>query len=68
MSEPKPGRDKIRVLLADDHTILGKGCARCWPEEDDIEVVGEARDGLEAVELVGSSSPTWSSWTWSCRA
>jgi DNA-binding NarL/FixJ family response regulator len=55
-SEPGKGA-RIRVLLADDHTILRQGVHALLAEEDDIEVVGEARDGLEAVELVDSLQP-----------
>jgi len=48
---------KIRVLLADDHTILRQGVHALLAEEGDIDVVGEARDGLEAVELVDRLEP-----------
>lgn len=48
---------RIRVLLADDHTILRQGVRALLAEEDDIEVVGEARDGVEAVELVEKLEP-----------
>jgi two-component system response regulator NreC len=40
---------KIRVLLADDHTILRAGLRRMLNEQPDIEVVGEASDGRQAV-------------------
>jgi two-component system response regulator NreC len=40
---------KIHVLLADDHTILRDGLCALLEDEDDIEVVGVAADGLEAV-------------------
>ncbi len=41
----------IRVLLADDHALLRVGLAAVLSKEPDFVVVGEARDGLEAVEL-----------------
>ena len=41
---------KIRVLLADDHTIVRKGLRSLLDGQAEIEVVGEAEDGREAVE------------------
>lgn len=41
---------KIRVLVADDHAILREGIRALLTLSDDIEVVGEAADGREAVE------------------
>lgn len=40
----------IRVLLADDHTLMRLGLRRLLEAETDIEVVGEASDGLMAVQ------------------
>lgn len=40
---------KIRVLLAEDHTIVRKGIRSLLDDETDIEVVGEAEDGRDAV-------------------
>lgn len=41
--------DKIRILLVDDHAILRAGLRAILRDEADIEVVGEASDGKEAV-------------------
>lgn len=41
---------KIRVLIADDHAILREGIRALLNLSEDIEVVGEAADGREAVE------------------
>ncbi|MCL5986887.1 MAG: response regulator transcription factor [Actinobacteria bacterium] len=41
---------KIRVLLADDHTILRAGLKALLKAEQDIEVVGEAVDGQETID------------------
>jgi DNA-binding NarL/FixJ family response regulator len=41
----------ITVLLADDHALLRSGVRRLLRSEPDIEVVAEARNGWEAVEL-----------------
>ena len=48
---------KIRVLLADDHAILRQGVRALLNLADDIEVVGEAVDGSQAVEMARSLSP-----------
>jgi DNA-binding NarL/FixJ family response regulator len=41
---------RIRVLIADDHTIVRQGLVGILKSSDDVEVVGEAGDGAEAVE------------------
>jgi DNA-binding NarL/FixJ family response regulator len=47
----------IRVLLADDQGLVRTGFRMILGTEDDIEVVGEAADGLEAVRLVTELEP-----------
>jgi two-component system response regulator NreC len=49
--------DHIRVLVADDHTIVRSGVRLLLESEPDIEVVGEALDGHEAIDLAGSLRP-----------
>ena len=44
-------RKKIRVMLADDHRIVRQGFAALMRSDEDIDVVGEAADGAEAIEL-----------------
>jgi two-component system response regulator NreC len=48
---------KIRVLLAEDHTIVRQGIAALLRTESDMEVVGEASNGLEAIELAKKLGP-----------
>ena len=48
---------KIRVLLAEDHTIVRQGISALLRSEPDIEVAGEAADGLEALELAKKLIP-----------
>ncbi len=48
---------KIRVLLAEDHTIVRQGIAALLRTESDMEVAGEASNGLEAIELTKKLSP-----------
>jgi DNA-binding NarL/FixJ family response regulator len=45
-----PDAVKIRVLAVDDHPLLREGIAALIADETDIALVGEAADGLEAVE------------------
>ncbi|HET9338817.1 MAG TPA: response regulator transcription factor [Casimicrobiaceae bacterium] len=42
----------IRVVIADDHTIVREGLKQVLATDPELEVVGEARDGLEAMQLV----------------
>jgi PAS domain S-box-containing protein len=51
------GAKAIRVLLADDHIVMREGLARLLEQEPDIEVVGQAVDGQEAVELARDLRP-----------
>ena len=47
----------IRILIADDHAILRKGIRALLSTEPDLEVVGEAGDGLEAVAQAAALQP-----------
>ena len=49
--------DKIKVLIVDDHTVVRDGLAVMLRREGDFEVLGEARNGLEAVEKAGELEP-----------
>ncbi len=57
MNSPTPCATPIRVLLCDDHDVVREGLAALLQREADIEVVGGARDGEEAVELYNSLRP-----------
>ncbi len=46
-----------RVVLADDHPLLRSGLKRILAEREDIEVVGEARDGIELIKLLKQVIP-----------
>lgn len=48
---------KIRVLLVDDHTILREGIKALLALYDDIDVIGEAQEGREAIERVRELRP-----------
>jgi NarL family two-component system response regulator LiaR len=49
--------NSIRVLIAEDHAIVRKGVRTLLSMEKDIEVIGEAANGREAVEQVGNLNP-----------
>jgi DNA-binding NarL/FixJ family response regulator len=51
MNSAVPGMKRITVLLADDHTVIREGLRLLLQAEGDIEVVGEAESGRQAVEL-----------------
>jgi len=48
---------KITVLLVDDHSLVRRGFRRMLEDESDMEVVGEASDGEEAVKLARTLHP-----------
>jgi DNA-binding NarL/FixJ family response regulator len=48
---------KTRILIADDHTLVREGISALLRFYDDIEVVGEASDGKEAIDKVNELNP-----------
>ena len=46
-----------RVLLADDHVMFRQGVKRILKDADDLEVVGEASDGLELLDVAKETTP-----------
>src|SRR3990172_7397569 len=49
--------DKIRIIFAEDHVLVREGTRQLLDRHDDLEVIGEAADGIEAVELVRRLRP-----------
>lgn len=56
--EPEnPGTGTIRIVVADDHPVVREGLRHVFAAAGDIEVVGEAADGREAVDMVQTLRP-----------
>jgi two-component system, NarL family, nitrate/nitrite response regulator NarL len=53
-----PESAAVTVLVADDHPIYREGIVRAVNERDELELVGEAADGREALERITELSPT----------
>jgi DNA-binding NarL/FixJ family response regulator len=49
--------DHIKVLLVDDHALFREGIAEIFDAEEDMEVIGEAANGQEAIELAAEVKP-----------
>ena len=48
---------KISVLLVDDHTVVRQGLRALLSQEEDIEVIGEAENGRQAVQMASKTAP-----------
>ncbi|HEX8217783.1 MAG TPA: response regulator transcription factor [Chloroflexia bacterium] len=57
VADPRAGSDKIAVVLVDDHAIVRQGLRTYLELQPDIEVVGEASDGREAIGVVRDTLP-----------
>lgn len=57
MAETAREEGRIRVLIADDHELFRRGLERVFDSEPDLEVVGEASDGAEALERAITLAP-----------
>ena len=51
------GVSAVRVLIADDQALVRAGFRMILDAEDDLDVIGEASDGAEAVELARRLAP-----------
>jgi len=50
-------KNKIRLLVAEDHAVVRMGLVSLLQDEPDIDIVGEARDGAEAIARAKALSP-----------
>lgn len=53
----QPSQGKIKILIADDHAVVREGTRQILEHEADLEVVAEACDGEEAVEMATRFKP-----------
>jgi NarL family two-component system response regulator LiaR len=49
--------NKIKVLIADDHALFREGTRSLIEQEQDMEIIGEASDGVEAIKMVTELHP-----------
>jgi DNA-binding NarL/FixJ family response regulator len=49
--------DRYRIILADDHALLRQGLRKIIEEMDDLQVIGDAGDGLELLSLLKTLTP-----------
>ena len=49
--------EKVRVVVGDDHPMFREGVVRALVSSGEIEVVAEAEDGLESLELIRTHRP-----------
>lgn len=57
MSEGRNHGDKLRVMVVDDHALFRRGLEMVLADEPDLELVGEASDGAEAVQRAQELMP-----------
>lgn len=50
-------KQKIRILISDDHQLIRRALRKAIAKQDDMMVVGEATDGIEAVKFTKETSP-----------
>ena len=48
---------KIRILIVDDHIVIREGLAAIFSLQPDLEVVGQAGDGIQALEQFEETQP-----------
>ena len=50
-------KEKKQILIVDDHTIVRQGLCALLSSTDNLEVSGEAEDGMDAIRLIESNEP-----------
>ena len=50
-------KHRIKLLVVDDHPVVRKGISLCLAKQDNVEIVGEAGDGREAVRKARELQP-----------
>ena len=57
MTKDQASDERLRVLVVDDHALFRRGLEMVLGSEPDLELVGEASDGLEAIEKAQETMP-----------
>ena len=52
-------KDKLTILIADDHPLLREALRHALESENDMDVIAEAGDGEEAVKLASELNMMW---------
>ena len=60
---PRASAMTIRVVIADDHRVVRDGLCYLLGQEPDVEVAGEAADGLQAVDVAAAARTCYSTCT-----
>ena len=50
-------KQKLRIIIADDHPVFRDGLINIIKKEEDIEIIGEAGDGEKALSLITELKP-----------
>jgi len=61
--DKESGSGKIRIVVADDHPIFRDGLCKLLALEEDFEVVAQAQDGREVLDVLQQFEPTSCCWT-----
>ncbi|MFB6214554.1 MAG: response regulator transcription factor, partial [Candidatus Bipolaricaulia bacterium] len=56
-SDKDPRKDKLTLVLADDHTLVRQGIETLLSGNESLEIVGQAGDGYEALDLIEAQEP-----------
>src|SRR6267378_7260350 len=54
---PPPAKGRIRILIVDDHEVVRHGLRQVLEREPDMEIIGEAGTGLDAVRMAEAERP-----------
>jgi two-component system, NarL family, response regulator DevR len=54
---PPAAKGRIRILIVDDHEVVRHGLRQVLEREPDMEIIGEAGTGLDAVRMAASERP-----------
>ena len=50
-------KDKLSILVADDNVEFARNLTNCIEQEEGMEVIGIAQDGMEAIDMINNTKP-----------